>query len=201
MPMPAQLVLPLQQHIGQAAEVVVTVGDEVKKGQVMARAADYVSASLHAPPRAGQRHRRTPIAHPSGLSCTCIVIDSRRRGPVGRTAQADTRFRSVICGQRCASASAGPASSDSAAPHSRPRSRSTPAGTPDRDPDHQRRRVRALHHLRRHADARAMPPMIVEGIAILLHIVGAANECLIGIEDNKPEADRRLRRRSQESLE
>ena len=46
---PTSLTLPLQQHIGQAAEPVVQVGDEVLKGQLIARASDYVSANLHAP--------------------------------------------------------------------------------------------------------------------------------------------------------
>ncbi|MDP4650846.1 MAG: electron transport complex subunit RsxC, partial [Haliea sp.] len=44
---PAQLILPLSQHIGAAARPVVTVGDYVLKGQVIAEAAGHVSATLH----------------------------------------------------------------------------------------------------------------------------------------------------------
>jgi len=74
---PTSLTLPLQQHIGQAAEPVVQVGDEVLKGQLIARASDYVSANLHAPTsgRVVEIAER-PIAHPSGLSAQCIVLES-----------------------------------------------------------------------------------------------------------------------------
>ena len=36
--LPARLTLPLQQHIGESAEPVVSVGDRVSKGQMIARA-------------------------------------------------------------------------------------------------------------------------------------------------------------------
>ncbi len=47
--LPKQLVLPLHQHIGESSEPIVQVGDHVLKGQQIARARGYVSASLHAP--------------------------------------------------------------------------------------------------------------------------------------------------------
>lgn len=75
--LPARLQLPLQQHIGQAAEPVVQVGDKVLKGQLLARASDYVSANLHAPSSGSVVEiAELPIAHPSGLSAPCIVIET-----------------------------------------------------------------------------------------------------------------------------
>ena len=76
LPLPDRLTLPLHQHIGQNAEPVVGVGELVKKGQVVARAPDYVSASIHAP-TSGRviEIGNQPIPHPSGLSDTCIVIE------------------------------------------------------------------------------------------------------------------------------
>jgi len=46
--LPAQLVLPLVQHIGVAAEPLVKVGDRVLKGQLIARAGNNISAPVHA---------------------------------------------------------------------------------------------------------------------------------------------------------
>ena len=46
---PARLVLPLSQHIGAPAAPVVTVGEQVLKGQVLAEANGFVSVPVHAP--------------------------------------------------------------------------------------------------------------------------------------------------------
>ncbi len=75
--LPPQLVLPLQQHIGEPAVAVVKPGDRVLKGQLIARAQDYVSASVHAS-SSGQviAIEERPIPHPSGQNATCIVIET-----------------------------------------------------------------------------------------------------------------------------
>ena len=79
-PLPPRLTLPLQQHIGSRAEPVVTVGERVLKGQLIARAADYVSAPLHAPTSGTVSAIAVlPIPHPSGLQGPCMVIDSDGR--------------------------------------------------------------------------------------------------------------------------
>ena len=73
--LPAQIILPLQQHIGAPAEPVVTVGEHVLKGQLIARASDYVSAPVHAS-TSGEviAIEERPVPHPSGLPSECIVI-------------------------------------------------------------------------------------------------------------------------------
>jgi electron transport complex protein RnfC len=72
---PDEIVLPLQQHIGSPAEPVVQVGTRVLKGQVVARASEYVSVPVHAS-TSGEvtviEDRAVP--HPSGLPLTSIVI-------------------------------------------------------------------------------------------------------------------------------
>ena len=45
---PDLLYLPISQHIGAPAKLVVNVGDKVDKGQVVAEAAGYVSTNIHA---------------------------------------------------------------------------------------------------------------------------------------------------------
>ena len=73
--LPKELVIPLHQHIGEAAEPIVKVGDHVLKGQEIGRAQGYVSASVHASSSGTVvAIEERPIPHPSGLSATCIVI-------------------------------------------------------------------------------------------------------------------------------
>ena len=72
---PEELVQPLHQHIGEPAHPIVEVGDRVLTGQMIACADGFVSAPVHAAssgtiiaiePR--------PIPHPSSIKDTCIVI-------------------------------------------------------------------------------------------------------------------------------
>lgn len=74
-PIPSLLILPLQQHIGAPAQAVVNAGDMVLKGQSIAKASDYVSAPIHAP-SSGRivAVEDRPIPHPSGLQAPCIVL-------------------------------------------------------------------------------------------------------------------------------
>lgn len=76
-PIPPQLIIPLQQHIGAPAEPVMQVGDKVKKGQVIAEMQATVSAPVHAPTSgtisAIEDHA---VPHPSGMSAPCITIDT-----------------------------------------------------------------------------------------------------------------------------
>ncbi|MCG5500293.1 electron transport complex subunit RsxC [Ectothiorhodospira lacustris] len=76
LPLPARLYLPVQQHIGAAARPVVTAGDTVLKGQMIARGDGAVSAAVHAPTSgrilAVEPH---PAPHPSGLPVETIVIE------------------------------------------------------------------------------------------------------------------------------
>ncbi|MBB6341235.1 electron transport complex protein RnfC [Pseudomonas fluvialis] len=76
-PLPRQLIVPLNQHIGAAAEPCVAVGDRVLKGQLIAKANGFVSVAVHAPTSGlvsfiGPQ----PYPHVSGLPAPAIVIDS-----------------------------------------------------------------------------------------------------------------------------
>jgi len=67
--------IPLQQHIGGMAIPCVKIGDKVLKGQLIAKAKGTISANIHASSSghisAIEAH---PIIHPSGLSSLCIEI-------------------------------------------------------------------------------------------------------------------------------
>lgn len=74
--LPARLVVPLHQHIGEPAEPLFSPGERVLKGQMIARASGYVSAPVHAPTSGTvvdiDDH---PVPHPSGLFAPCMVIE------------------------------------------------------------------------------------------------------------------------------
>ncbi len=75
-PLPKQVILPVKQHIGDACEPVVQVGDRVLRGQIVAKAQGYVSVPVHASTSgtvvAIEEH---VIAHPSGLGMLCVFIE------------------------------------------------------------------------------------------------------------------------------
>ncbi|MET0068763.1 MAG: electron transport complex subunit RsxC [Candidatus Thiodiazotropha sp.] len=74
--LPSRLVLPLQQHIGVQAQPLVAVGDRVLKGEVIATSAAPVSAPVHAPTSGiVMEIAEHPVPHPSGLTAPCIVIE------------------------------------------------------------------------------------------------------------------------------
>jgi Na+-translocating ferredoxin:NAD+ oxidoreductase subunit C len=74
-PLPQSLVLPLKQHIGDAAKAIVGAGDKVLKGQLLAQAEGMLSAAIHAPTSGTiasiEFHA---VAHPSGLPELCIIL-------------------------------------------------------------------------------------------------------------------------------
>ncbi len=76
MPAPAQLVLPLAQHSGEPAEPVVGIGDQVLKGQLVARADGILSAPVHAS-SSGKvvAIEPWPVSRRFGEPAPCIVIE------------------------------------------------------------------------------------------------------------------------------
>lgn len=74
--LPAQLFLPLKQHIGETTKPLVNSGERVLRGQLIAGSSSPISAPLHAPTSGTIREIAAhPAPHPSGQSETCIVID------------------------------------------------------------------------------------------------------------------------------
>jgi len=72
---PEQLILPLQQHIGIAADLLVNVGDKVLKGQALTQSSQSMAVPIHAPTSGTiSAIKNSVIAHPSGLSELCLFI-------------------------------------------------------------------------------------------------------------------------------
>lgn len=186
MPLQVRYVLPLQMHIGAAAQAVVKVGDRVGKGQVLAQATDFVSASVHAPTSGTivdiSPH---PIAHPGGLSAPSILLqaDGEDRWAERMTpwvdyqdiSPAQLRGRLREAGIVGLGGAVFPTAAKMATGQSRVPTlilngaECEPYITCD---------DRLM---------REQPEDILRGAAIAMYMIGA-ERCLIGIEDNKPEA-------------
>ena len=190
-PRPAQLVLPLNMHLGAPARPIVAVGDRVLKGQMLAEPAGTVSAALHAPTSGtvvalGPR----PIQHPSGMDALCIVLepDGEDRWMERRPVADHTRLGpgKLIALLR----DAGVAGLGGAG---------FPTSVKVNLGDHQRVEQLIINAVECEpyitADDRLMRERadeIVLGIQILQYLLNP-HDTLIGIEDNKPEAIAALR--------
>ncbi len=75
-PLPPLLTVPLRQNAGVSPRVTVKAGDHVLKGQMIAAPEDGLSVALHAPTSGHVRAiEARAIAHPSGLTGTCVIIE------------------------------------------------------------------------------------------------------------------------------
>ena len=79
-PLPTQVVLPLTQHVGQPAEPIVTVGQMVRTGQIIARSRGMISAPVHASITGSvMAIEERAVPHPSAAvgesKALCIVIE------------------------------------------------------------------------------------------------------------------------------
>jgi len=75
-PVPAQLVLPIDQHAGDAAQPVVSIGERVLKGQLLAEPYGSLGAPVHAS-SSGKviAIEPWPVAKRYGETAPCIVIE------------------------------------------------------------------------------------------------------------------------------
>lgn len=70
-----EIVLPVSQHIGAPATILVAVNDEVKKGQKIAEASGFVSAPIHSSV-SGKVTKIEPKRVATGDMVNCIVIEN-----------------------------------------------------------------------------------------------------------------------------
>jgi electron transport complex protein RnfC len=74
LPLPAQVVIPLNQHIGAPAEAVVAKGDTVKVGTLLGKAAGFVSANVHSSV-SGTVRKVGDALQGNGASAPSVFID------------------------------------------------------------------------------------------------------------------------------
>jgi len=192
LPLPARLVIPLQQHIGAPARPLVAVGDRVLKGQLIGAPEGYVSAPVHASSSgrvvAIEEH---PVAHPSNLSAPCIIIETDGEDawaelpePLTHYAQldpAELRERIRWAGIVGMGGASFPASVK-LSPGADQRIRTLIINGAECEPY-----ISCDDRLMRERAGR-----ILEGVRIMRHLLGA-ERVMVGIEDNKPEAIEAMR--------
>jgi electron transport complex protein RnfC len=183
--MPEKLVLPLRQHVGNLPKLKVSVGDKVLKGQLLAEAEGMVSAAIHAPTSGTiSAIEDAMIPHPSGLPDKCITLVPDGRDEWIAHAPTDWRDadRKEVIAQLRNSGIVGFGGATF--------------------PSHVKLRTDGksnVHTLIINAAEcepyitcddmlmRERASEIVQGIQIAQHLLGA-DQAVIGIEDNKPEA-------------
>lgn len=192
LPLPGRLTLPLSQHIGITATPLVKPGERVYKGQMIAAAEGYISAPVHASSSGTVVEvAEFPVPHPSGLSAPCIVIDTDGRDEwLPTLAAVDDALQRDPAELRNLIRNAGIVGLGG-------------AGFPAA--------VKLNTGLTHEIDLlvlngaecepyiscddmlmRERPEEVIAGLRILRHVLNAA-QCVIGVEDNKPEAIQSLR--------
>lgn len=74
-PLPTQLIIPLHQHLGQRAKALVKVGERVLKGQMIGQADGDISCAVHASTSGTiSVIGDALLPHPSGLPDLCITL-------------------------------------------------------------------------------------------------------------------------------
>ena len=181
------LSIPLSQHIGHSADPIVKVGDKILKGQMLAIAnKDSISACVHASSSGiVSAIEERLISHPSGLSAPCIIIET------------DGYDQWIEC---------SPEKNIHALSHQQIIQKISDAGVVGLGGALFPSAPKLETAEKKHVDTliinaaecepyitcddilmRKRPEEIILGILLMKKIVGA-NTCLIGIEDNKPEA-------------
>ena len=192
--LPSELILPLRQHSGAPAEPCVQVGERVLKGQLIAQAKGWRSANLHAPTSGTiSAIELRPTPHSSGLSEQCIILacDGKEEWATTHPLIAEGQDLNTLDSAQLLQAvqQAGIVGLGGAGfPTAAKLASDKPIHTfilnaaecePYITADDMLMRERAHE--------------VVLGAALLMHICGA-QQGLIGIEDNKPEAIAALNR-------
>lgn len=185
-PMPAvkEYIIPLQQHIGAISQPLVKVGERVLKGQMLGRPGELISAAVHSPVSGTVTAiREHPVPHISGLPDTCIFIENDfqdewvERQPLGDEYNQRTshQLRNVI--RDAGIVGLGGAAFPAAVKQTEMNVRTLILNAVECEPyitcDDMLMRERAQQ--------------VLTGADIIGHII-KARECIIAIEDNKPEA-------------
>lgn len=91
MPLPSELVIPVTQHIGAPLEVLVSVGEKVEKGQVLASSDSPMSAPFHSPAK-GTVKEIFDFVMPTGSRTRAIRISTEEsEEPAGKAPKIESK--------------------------------------------------------------------------------------------------------------
>lgn len=193
--LPSCLVLPLKQHVGSTALPIVEVGQRVLKGELIAESTAFISAPIHAPTSGIVTEISDAlIPHPSKLASACITIEPDGEDKWIDIAESKTNLDELtldalaeIIGN-AGIVGLGGATFPSSVKASTKNINTLILNGAECEPY-----ITCDDRL-----MREHPEKIINSAAIIKRVLGA-NECLIGIEDNKPEAIAELQRVISES--
>ena len=190
LPFPAELVLPLRQHAGKPARLCVAPGDHVERGDKVGEADGYFSVPIHAS-AAGTVSGVEWWPHPDGSRAEAVRLKVDRYAPqVPRPrlvphAEGLTRKQVVLAVQEAGVVGLGGAA--------------FPTHVKLTPPEGHQVHTLIINGAECEpyltSDHRTMveyPHRVHYGIRIMLHTLGATR-CVIGIEENKPDAIAALR--------
>ncbi|MBT8118971.1 MAG: electron transport complex subunit RsxC [Gammaproteobacteria bacterium] len=177
-------IVPLQQHIGAISQPLVKTGDRVLKGQMLAMPGDLVSAAVHSPVSGTVSEiRQHDIPHISGLSDLCVVIDNDfkdewiERNPIAEDYNNTTssELRKIV--RDAGIVGLGGATFPSSVKQTEMNIKTLILNGVECEPYITCDDALMREHARE----------IISGADIIGHII-KARQCIIAIEDNKPEA-------------
>ena len=179
-----QYIVPLQQHIGVISQPLVKTGDRVLKGQMLARPGDLISAAVHSPVSGVVTDiKQHDIPHDSGLSDLCIFIENDfkdewvERHPLGDDYNQtnSSNMRKVV--RDAGIVGLGGATFPSAVKQTEMNVKTLILNGVECEPYITCDDVLMREHAKD----------VLSGADIIGHII-KARQCIIAIEDNKPEA-------------
>ncbi len=92
MPVPKAVYVPIAQHIGIPAEIIVARKDKVEIGQVIAKSGGFVSSNIHSPV-AGTVTKLDMMVDSSGYKKQCIVIRTDQKNEANFEAIYNNKLR------------------------------------------------------------------------------------------------------------
>jgi len=197
LPLPKRLYISLQQHIGAPASPVVSVGERVLKGQLIAAAQGAVSAPIHAPTSGIIAALGDHVApHPSGLPVPAITLESDGEDKWIATETVDDPFALTpedIAARVGAAGIVGLGGATFPAALKLNLSRNSGVQTLIMNGGECEPYLTCDDHIMRERAGE-----IIEGIRLIAYAV-SAKEVLVGIEDNKPEAIAAMQAAAKES--
>ncbi|MCK5396323.1 MAG: electron transport complex subunit RsxC [Gammaproteobacteria bacterium] len=179
-----QYIVPLQQHIGVISQVLVKPGEKVLKGQMLAKPGNLISAAIHSPVSGTITDiTQHDVPHISGLADQCVIIENDfndewiKRQPLGDdyNQKSSQDLRKII--RDSGIVGLGGATFPSSVKQTEINIKTLILNGAECEPyitcDDALMRERAQE--------------ILSGADIIGHII-KARQCIIAIEDNKPEA-------------
>lgn len=94
LPIPKQLIIPLKQHVGEEAEPVISIGERVLKGQLLAEHYGSLGAPVHAS-TSGKvvAIEPSPVTRRFGDKAPCIIIETDGEDRAIEASEAATDYR------------------------------------------------------------------------------------------------------------